>query len=100
MSRYLYVVQSSPVPGREDEFNDWYSNVHLKDVLKVDGFLSAQRFMFHPVAGPHTPQHRYLALYDVEADDLQSTENHNQYLATETDEMPMTDAFDMSTYSR
>jgi hypothetical protein len=100
MSRYLYVVQSSPVAGREDEYNDWYTNVHLADVLKVNGFMSAQRFRFRPADGPHTPQHRYLALYDVETDDLQATEDHNQYLATETSEMPMTDAFDMSTFTR
>ncbi len=39
MPHYAYVVHSNPVAGREDEYNDWYSNRHLADVVAVPGAL-------------------------------------------------------------
>src|SRR5690606_19186746 len=44
VKNYAYVVLSNPVPGRDQEYNDWYSNRHLADVVAVPGFVSAQRF--------------------------------------------------------
>ena len=100
MAKYVYVVQSNPVPGKEDQYNDWYRNVHLNDVLKVNGFTGAQLFRHRPVDGLPGPELRYMALYDVDTDDLEATVAHNQHLATETDEMPMTDAFDVTSVTR
>jgi len=40
----LFVVKSNAQAGREDEYNSWYNNIHLPEILKIDGFLSAQRF--------------------------------------------------------
>ena len=31
----ILVVLSSPVEGREDEYNEWYSNVHLREVVEI-----------------------------------------------------------------
>jgi hypothetical protein len=69
--RHLFVVLSNAVAGREDEFNDWYDNRHLDDVLAVPGVVSAQRFALSSeqrMAPPHPFQ--YLALYEIETDDL------------------------------
>ena len=44
MPRYNLIVLTNPVDGREDEYNDWYTNVHLDDVLKIPGVVGAQRF--------------------------------------------------------
>ena len=45
MASHLMVVLSNAKPGQEDEFNRWYSQVHVLDTInKLDGFLSAQRF--------------------------------------------------------
>ena len=70
MGQYLFVVHSEPVRGREDEYNDWYENIHLDEVLAVPGFVAAQRFKLEgePFQGP-TPPHRYLCLYEMETDD-------------------------------
>lgn len=38
------VVYSNPVEGREQEYNDWYSNQHLNDLLAIPGVISARRF--------------------------------------------------------
>ncbi len=71
MSRYLLLVMSNATEGRDDALNEWYTNVHLRDVLKVEGFVAAQRFRLSDeqlVAGQPAP-HRYIALYEVEAED-------------------------------
>lgn len=69
MPRGVMVVETSPVdPSREDDFNDWYTNAHLPELLAVPGFVRARRFK---VTGePAEGRHRYLAIYEIEADDL------------------------------
>ena len=32
MRRYKMITLSNPTAGREAEYNDWYQNVHLKDL--------------------------------------------------------------------
>ena len=38
MGNYTMVVFTSPVEGREDDYNDWYDNQHLGDVIAAAGF--------------------------------------------------------------
>jgi hypothetical protein len=42
--RYAYLVFANPVPGREVEFNDWYQNMHMGDLVQHPGWIGAQRF--------------------------------------------------------
>jgi hypothetical protein len=70
MARHTFVVFTNPTEGREDEFNDWYDNTHLGDVLKVEGFVAAQRFKLAETDPPQDFSHCYLGLYEVESDDL------------------------------
>ncbi|MDA3644252.1 hypothetical protein LZ318_31435 [Saccharopolyspora indica] len=73
MPRYTYVVLTNPVEGKEDEFNDWYTNTHVHDAVRVPGFVSAQRFK---LAGAQRSESRpwgYLAIYELETDDLQAS---------------------------
>lgn len=65
MARGIMVVAASPAEGREDDFNDWYSNEHIPQVLTVPGFVSARRYKLHSGKGQ-----RYLAVYELEAEDL------------------------------
>ncbi len=71
MARHILLVLSNADGGRDDEFNDWYTDVHLRDVLAVDGFVAAQRFRVADAQlQPDRPApHRYLAIYEIEADD-------------------------------
>ena len=65
------MVHSGPAdPSREDEYNDWYTNTHIPDMLAGPGFISAQRYKrVDPATTPaQTPA--YLAIYELEADDL------------------------------
>jgi hypothetical protein len=95
VARHLFVVLSEPVEGLEDEYNDWYTNKHLSDVLKLDDFVSAQRFRHTPKHPEDVPLRRYLALYDAETDDLNSTYRRLNEVA-DTDAMPFSPAFDKS----
>lgn len=92
MARYVFVVLTNAVEGRDEQFNDWYTNEHLGDVLRLPGFVGAQRFKFAPwKEGVTHPSHRYLALYDVETDDLEETMNGLVEVA-QTEKMPFSDA--------
>lgn len=72
MKEHVLIVYSSPVPGREQEYNDWYNNEHLQDVLTVPGYLRAQRFRltdFKLDAAMPDVAHQYAAVYFMETDD-------------------------------
>ena len=45
--RFIQIVFSNPAEGKDDEFNDWYDNVHIPDLLAIPGMLSAQRYKLH-----------------------------------------------------
>ncbi len=69
----IQLVFSNAVEGRDDEFNDWYDNVHVPDLLGIPGVLSAQRYDLletainkNPAMPP--PAHRYLCVYEMEGD--------------------------------
>jgi hypothetical protein len=69
----VFLALSNPVSDEvETEFNDWYDNVHSKEVLALDGVRSCRRFRLAPaqvMPGDDVTAHRYLALYEVETDD-------------------------------
>ena len=65
MPKGIMVVQSRPVSAeREAEYNDWYDNTHIPEILAIPGFVSARRYK---VPGPEPI---YLAIYDLEAEHL------------------------------
>lgn len=66
--KHLVVVLTEPTEGREAEYNDYYENRHLDDVLATTDWTSAQRFKLTDQQGMKCPL-PYLALYEVEADD-------------------------------
>lgn len=65
----LLLVFSNPTPGDDAEYNRWYQEVHLKEVLEVPGFVAAQRFeLTDAQMGDAERPHRYLAIYEVDGD--------------------------------
>ncbi len=69
MGSYRYVVLTNPVAGKEDAFNEWYSNHHLKDLVAIPGFVAAQRFTVKDLGDGAAAKYKYLAIYEIEADD-------------------------------
>lgn len=71
MSKYIFVVLTNAAGGRDGEFNEWYNRRHIPDVLRVPGFVAAQRFrLADQQMGDGASRWRYLALYELETDDL------------------------------
>jgi hypothetical protein len=73
MAKFVFLVRTGPSsPERTDEYNDWYDQVHLPDVLKVKGVTAASRFRATKQMGGGTVEGpEFLAIYEVEADDPQ-----------------------------
>lgn len=69
MPRYKMIVMTKPVEGREEAYNDWYQNTHLRELVALPGIRSARRYRraHSLVAGDSYP---YMAIYEIEADDL------------------------------
>jgi hypothetical protein len=60
----VLVVLANSVESREDEFNDWYSTVHVPEILALPSFLSAKRFQLDRRV-PTSSSHGYLTVYEV-----------------------------------
>jgi len=73
MMKTLYTVRSNPIKGCETEFNNWYSNVHLPEVMKIDGFLSANRFKLADVQVVKVQAYGYMAIYEIDSNDVPGT---------------------------
>ena len=71
-NRHVFLALSSPRAGREAEFNRWYEEHHLEDVVRfVPGFVRGRRY----VTSPHqragqTVRWLSLAIYDLEVTDV------------------------------
>jgi hypothetical protein len=71
MERWLLTVESNCCdPSREKEFNDWYDNIHLPDILETPGFVRAMRY---ENTNPAEGQGKFIAMYEIETDDLART---------------------------
>jgi hypothetical protein len=71
--RYAMLVFANPIPGKEAEFNDWYTNTHMGDLVQLQGWMGAQRFRIvtnvqpRPSVAGYT--HGYLIIWDLEETD-------------------------------
>lgn len=70
-ANYYFLSFVNGLPGREAEYDKWYLERHIHEVLAAPDFVAAQRFtlertvtqeLFHPF--------RYLAVYELCSDDL------------------------------
>ncbi len=69
--KHLCVVLTEPAEGKAAEFDHYYENIHLDEVLGTTGWKSAQRFVLTDQVGQPCPL-PHLALYEIEADDPKS----------------------------
>ena len=70
----LMVLTNCTDPAREQEFNDWYTNVHIPDVLLTPGIVRGTRFRL--ATEPREGQNKYLALYELHTDDAASVQQN------------------------
>jgi hypothetical protein len=100
MPKGVLLVLTRPTDASSaDDYNRWYDEVHLADVLKLAGYTAARRYAVvpAPVQEPEAnpiAHWNYLALYEVEADDLGKA--HEELLAAaERGDLPLHDALEM-----
>jgi len=89
---YSYIVRSNPVPGRDADYNSWYTERHLADVIAVHGFVSAQRFKIVDPAADGAPEQTYMAIYTMRTDKPEVLLDTLRDLV-ESGRMEMSDAF-------
>ena len=67
VAEHVFLVLTNPTEGLEDEYNDWYTNFHLDEVVAVPGFVSARRYRLSDdqLGGFGSSKHTYLAIYEI-----------------------------------
>jgi hypothetical protein len=68
MAKCKLIALTTPLPGKEAEFHEWYQNTHIPEMISIPGFTGAQRFQLVAKMMGSDPN-TYLAIYDVETDD-------------------------------
>src|SRR5882672_11846828 len=100
MGRIILAVFTNPVSSdRDSDFNEWYDNTHMKDVLKVPGYIAATRFKLLDksiIVGAELPHQSYLAIYELETDNVDKAAEQLQ-AAVQGGGMFISDSLDPST---
>lgn len=75
MPKGIFLALTNPASDDVDaEFNQWYADVHSKEVLSLPGVRSCRRFRLasaQVMPGDDAAGRRYLALYEVDVEDWQ-----------------------------
>jgi hypothetical protein len=76
MAEALLVVFSNAVDGQHGEFNRWYTETHVPDVIKLGGATAGRRYRSSGVPLlPGIPEPgQYAAIYQVEAGTVEEIE--------------------------
>lgn len=92
MPKAVMIVWSDPSEGADEgEYNRWYDEVHVVDVLRIPGFVGCTRYRLADAQfGPVDTPGRYVALYEVDVDDL-SAVPQRMGEAFAAGELPMSD---------
>ena len=94
----IFIVMTEAHPGQEDEFNDWYTNIHCHDTMRISGSVAVQRWKLSPYqlrynAAYVGPRQRWLCIYEMQ-DTQANIDAHLKDVFT--DAMPITSAQDIS----
>jgi hypothetical protein len=75
MAEHLLLVFSNARPELEDEFNEWYSKVHVVDLVdKIDGIQAGQRFQLAGTYRDAASDFKYLAMYWIPEGKLEAAQ--------------------------
>ncbi len=94
--RHFLHVYSNALPGQEDEFERWYRDTHVLEMLRRPGFVACQRYVLSDSQMGRSHPHRYLAVWEIETEDLPAV--YKRLLADmASGALASSDAFDRST---
>jgi hypothetical protein len=63
---WTMIVYTSPVDGREEEYNAWYDDIHLPEFSALPGVITGRRFKVISQAPDAKPT--YAAIYELSGD--------------------------------
>ena len=93
MAKYVMVVPSAAKDGRDDDYNTWYDSEHIHDICALPGVISGRRFDAVQAVSPNPVPADYLAIYEIETDDIGAVIGELGRRAT-SGEMKTSDALD------
>jgi len=80
---HVLVVFTNAKEGRDEAFNEWYTNRHLADLLQIEGVRAAQRFEVSQTQPPQSSPYKYMAIYEVEDGSLEAVKGRLRTLGVE-----------------
>lgn len=68
LTSHISMVFSAPAPGRGDDYDKWYDEVHLPESLTVPGYVGAHRYRLSEdqLAGMPPSPAEYLTVYELD----------------------------------
>ena len=71
MEKWILVVYTNCTdPTKEAEFNSWYDNIHVPDILETPGILNANRYLNN---GSDESTGKFVAIYEIQTEDIETT---------------------------
>jgi hypothetical protein len=91
VQRHIYIALTNAIEGRDAEFIEWYSEHHLREIVqKIPGFLTGRLYGLNALqqpgrgARPMQFPYKYLAIYQIEMDDIGSIDRALEVIRRET----------------
>ena len=92
MPKVKMLVYTNSLEGKDEEFNRWYDEIHIPEVLQFTKSVAAQRFRLSDAQPGDREPHRYLAIYEFEID---SKEAYDSLMAS-TEKMDLGSSLDQA----
>jgi hypothetical protein len=72
MAKGLFIAWMSPASDDHDaELNEWYNGTHIPQVrAAIPSVTAVHRYRTADLPGGQQPPHRYLAVYEMDSDDV------------------------------
>lgn len=89
---HIFMALTNPVPGRAADYNEWYNEHHVKDIVQIDPYMSGRRF--HRIAyNGHSP-YEYIAFYRFLGPEVKMHKKLMDYI--DTHDIAETDAYELN----
>jgi hypothetical protein len=82
--KWLLVVEARIDPEVEEEWNRWYDDIHMPEMMKCPGYLFGARYLCEGVmtaegySAEAKSERRYLTVYWLEGPEAVSSEEHER----------------------
>lgn len=70
MPKYALIAVTAPADGMEAQYRDWYDTVHTPELLAIPGIAKSRRFRIKISNLPEAGRNQFIAIHDVETNDL------------------------------